>query len=681
MNIINLRDIGTTEIHDSFRGILRISPNEGIDDPTPLLSVVGSRIQLSTSEGTLLPMTFVTKSAMCKVIGRSTPEVELINVVHEYENLNITKSLSIRPTLYLEPTGTKVPLILVNGSTSIGYPLEAPDNISYFNYGNKFGFDKSLSLEENIAANLSLAEYKQIPDSEKVSINDAPVYRYIQGEDGNPVRVQDFQTRTAVLGVYPGNTYSRSKSVSSVHDLHDENKYATSGIHTQLSYLPLDKMIWENLQTDIGGIFRSTAGRYFNLGNGTSNNLAKKLFGDDITPEKLEEKGTAPIMGIPVQSGTIHYNAIPAHRYFFHTVRRFDKNSLKNATSNSSNISEANRSLNNTMNTLTRQYVLCDGKEITTDYPNIDKEGLISLGWTSTHKAIATTMSGNSNNFKTPPLFEFDQYAPRFLRGLNWLRDGNNKLTSNHLAYNKVGFKNDSANHAKVLDKIGMHYANYDYDLQNRYKHVHMPFASKPVEFFSTTAKASEPDELWREKKMFQGELNSELPENGDAWKTYVKGTPTYYDFGGSFFKSYMLKTVGGLKKSGETFSGDFIKKLQSAPITKVGGSNSVFHKLMGCIRYGKRRLGKCRSSKNHCDDYMYIKDGGYQLAPDYKKHANYVGKWRFTSSLPVRNKYGKPDSLEDILSFAKSGTNTETYLDDTLPSPPAMNFIPLMKI
>lgn len=77
----------------------------------------------------------------------------------------------------------------------------------------------------------------------------------------------------------------------------------------------------------------------------------------------------------------------------------------------------------------------------------------------------------------------------------------------------------------------------------------------------------------------------------------------------------------------------------------------------------------------------MYIKDGAYILVPDYEKYNGYVGSWRLSSSLPVRNKYGKPDGIEDILSYIKTTPDIETYLDDTLPSPPAMNFIPLMKI
>ena len=547
MNIINLRDVGATEIPDSFRGILRISPNDGVDDPTPLLSVVGTKIQLSTSEGTLLPMTFATKSAMCKVTGRDTEEIELISVVHEYTNLNVTQTLHINSTLYLEPIGTKVPLILVNDSNSLGYPIEAPINESYFNYENRFNFDRSLPLEENISKNLSLAEYNTISESEKVTINGAPVYRYIQS-DGERIMVQDFQNRSAILGVYPGNTYSRSNSNKYIHDLSDEAKYTTSGIHTQLSYIPLDTIIWKNLQDDLEGIYRSSAGRYFNLSNGTSNELAKKLFGNDITLETLEAKGTSPILGIPVQSGTIHYNAIPAHRYFFHCVRRYNKSSRKNTTYNSTNITEADCSLDNMMNTLTRQYVLCDGKEITTDYPNINAAGLMSLGWTSTHRAIGMTMNGDPNKFKTPPLFECDQFAPRFLRGLNWLRNDDGSLTKNTLTYNKVDFQGDIANHKKVLDRVGIHYANYDYELQNSYEHAHALFANKPTETLSDPS-ISITDQLNKEKSMFQGKLESELPANAVAWRTYVNGTPTYHDFEGSFLKTYILKTVGGLKK------------------------------------------------------------------------------------------------------------------------------------
>ena len=45
-------------IHDSFKGILRISPNNGIDNPTDILKDSNAVIKLSDSDGNILPISF-----------------------------------------------------------------------------------------------------------------------------------------------------------------------------------------------------------------------------------------------------------------------------------------------------------------------------------------------------------------------------------------------------------------------------------------------------------------------------------------------------------------------------------------------------------------------------------------------------------------------------------------------
>ena len=668
MDIITLRNVGSFEIPDSFRSILRISPNDGEDDPSELLSTEGNKIQLSTSEGVMLPLTFTTNSAKRNVAGRAG-EIDLINVIHEYNILHVSKSLNIRPTLYLEPVQNEVPLLFVNGGNSLGYPLESPKNTSYFNNDNIMGFDKDLSLEENISKCVKTSNYNNIAKSEKVTINDEPVYRYII-DDSVPgsetiKKVQDFTTRTAILGVYPGNTYRQSNANTAIHDLSKETHNTSVGIHTQLSYLPLDELIWRTLEMNLTGVYRSYNGRYFGLGkSGTSDELGKTLFGDDYTLEKLKEKGTGPIMNIGVQSGTIHYNAIPAHRYFFHTVRRYNDADRSEALDTDANITKADLNAYNPANILTRQYVLCDGKDITAEYPNIDMEHLRTLAWTETHKAIANSTSEVSTTFTTPPLFECDQYAPRFLRGLNWLRDGENSFKENNLTYIKVeSVPSDLANHSKNIREVGMYYANYDYDLQKTYEHAHAQFASKAGGGISS---------LNNEKSIFGGIHQSEVPTDEAGWKSYIKGVSS------SFYDSQMLKTVGGLRKIGEDLDGTEVKKLQMAPITVKGETYNYFYRLAPCLRKGKKRLGVCIGRyKTYCRSAFTVNDGAYVIARNYR--ADNV--WRLRSSLPIQNKYGEPNSLEDNLSYIQTKNETKKYIDDSLPTPPAMNFIPLMKI
>ena len=96
---------------------------------------------------------------------------------------------------------------------------------------------------------------------------------------------------------------------------------------TKIDFLNLQELIHDYIQKYLSGIHRDSKYRYFNLHDSTEpNKLATTLFGKDIVIEDLEN--TAPIIGVPVQSGTIHYNAIPSHRYFFHLARRESGNNV-----------------------------------------------------------------------------------------------------------------------------------------------------------------------------------------------------------------------------------------------------------------------------------------------------------------------------------------------------------------
>jgi hypothetical protein len=45
MNIVTLRNVGLYEIPDSYRGILRISPNNNVDDPTNVLTTINNVVK------------------------------------------------------------------------------------------------------------------------------------------------------------------------------------------------------------------------------------------------------------------------------------------------------------------------------------------------------------------------------------------------------------------------------------------------------------------------------------------------------------------------------------------------------------------------------------------------------------------------------------------------------------
>ena len=682
MDIITLRNVGSFEIPDTYRSILRISPNNGNDDPSDLLtSANNAKIKLSTSEGTLLPLTFVSKKAQCEVVERENDSIELINIAHEYNKLFVSKSLNIKPTLYIEPNSKKIPLIFVNDSNSLGYPFEAPVNTSYFNHNNKLGFDSKLSIEENIKQKLTPSDYSKISESEKISINGEPVYRYINAGNGEVLRVQDFNHRTSVFGVYPGNTYPQNAANADIHDLNDETNSDKSGLHTQLSYLPLDTIIWKCLERSLAGVRRNYEGHYFNLSKGSSNALGKQLFGDEAIEDDIKDK--APIVNFAVQSGTIHYNAIPAHRYFFHTLRRYKEAERNNHLySESGSITGADVLASNAMNTLCRHYALCDGKDIKTAYPNLQPINY----WSAVHEAIGTSMDNDASTFKTPPLFELNQYAPRFIRGLNWIpiedEAGNIKFKNNAQIYKKVESLDDAANHKKDINQVGAYYANYDYDLPRTYEHGHALLSFKSF--------VGDVTSLNTEADIFQGKENTaKLPKAKQSWINYVNGNSE------TFLGSQMLKTAGSLLDAGEMIIDDQIRKIQNAPIANMGDTHDYFFTLQPCIKYAKKRkLGKCYNHKQPCANAFSIRDGSYIIARNNPDKEIEVGKvwttipnvWRLTSSLPAQNKYGETNdytlnNLSHVAINAGGESDNIIYIDDSLPTPPAMNFIPLIKI
>lgn len=730
MKIINLRTVGSFEIPDSFRGILRISPNDGIDDPSTLITTVGTEIILSDSIGTELPIKFKVKSFNVKLVERDN--IDMINLAHNYLNLYITKSLHIRPTLYInknnDPINNRPPLIFIKDGNAVGYPIEAPDDIRYANWNNRLG----TSAFETLSPTNELFNENGKYRSEHIIIDGATQYQYITHFDNNDnqykyYKVPEINRRIYALGSCPGHTYKVSDFNIGSHDLSGITSNIPTGRYTQLSFLNLDNVIWSNVEANATGSYRSEKGRYFNLepvgprteNNNTENKLYEELFGESFNEAlKLSTiMKNSPIVGTPVPSGSIHYNAIPPRNYFFHLARHSENLDKVKKINDSKGLTYANLTAGGTMNNLLTEYVLCDGKEIynettsgaTTDYPNVNTKSF-KTNWSSIHDKMSIKTS-SGKKLVSPALFELDQLSMRYLRGLNWLRryeenstigmttyriypkntifekTGSDNPNSNHkLSFVSNGFpylitedtnKSDLANHIKDISVVGNYYANYDTLAFKRYKHAHLLFTSKKSEL----TKSDETDSSVL-STIAKGKNDAYNPT---GWYDYITNTSNSATFQGT----KMMRTVGNILHGkadghlGSSYSiklnnlseADSIRILQDWPISVDGGSNKYFHSVLSCIRYGKKRLGKCMNSRTRCGTTIRIRDSRYTFASSKSDTS-----WRFLTSLPIQNKFGKKTGTSLSLSKANyNGTNIK--LDDTLPAPPSINFIPLIKL
>lgn len=423
MNIINLRHVGASEIPDSFRGILRISPNDLEDDPSNLLTDTTKEIFLSDSVGNQLPLSFIPKRFSAIVINRKDV-INLINLSIKVDKLFVSNELNIKQTLYVElKDDITPPIIFSNNSNAVGYPFESPDDDKYFNLKNKFNFVKSKSWEENVASMpITSDPYKEKNNEQWIKVNGNYLYN-----DKRPL----LKKRDYVLGARLKDKYDKREMVNSIHNI-SELKYDNEGTYTQLSFLPVETLMFSALESEINNKSRTLEqSRYIKFNaenisseeNTTDNNLAKtKDFNTGTSKYGLTNK--VPIMNAGVQSGTIHYNAIPTHRYFFHLIRQYDTNTMKNYIDDKSGtLKNVKTPVSRSINDIVSQYVLCDGKNINSDYPAISKY-LLTMNWSDTHDAIRNSIegkSGSSKTFKTPSLFDCGQTSLRFLKGLNWL--------------------------------------------------------------------------------------------------------------------------------------------------------------------------------------------------------------------------------------------------------------------
>lgn len=677
--------------------------------------------------------------------GLEDKEAEIINITQKCPHLYIVDELNIKPLLYIstkkheENEVQKSPIQIISKNGVLLFPVDAPDDSRYINYNNK----ENLNIPLNPTAEEIQTAYDNLPSTHKFYSDDYSDYHVIlngkkifKSSNSDGMLVPELYMNDYILGQCKGHTYS----VNSQNDVpkmdrvnSDANSRITSA--TELSFLNFDKPMWQLLEGATRNSFRSYKGRYSNLlpkGNeeGTENDLFKSLFGQEVTKQlEAKLKTKAPLVGVSVQPGIIIYNAMPLRRYIFHTLRHYDNQSLQEKTNigNSTLITQANSYTKTVVHDLVCEFALCNGKRLKyfdqnnakTDYPNINKNNQTWQNWngkngvsTCIYDAIASSQNNNGNTsvIKTPPLFEYNQLSLRFLRGLNWVRtcnvtDENQNTTkyyfdsrrdivendgtffsqtllnpinegetvtpvtlsytfeNNPFKYLITGLTEDNAaNIIKDIHSVGMHYISYDYKIRNTHRHVHQILVDND--------KLNDGDTLYNANGYYAGSDSDGLPNNSSAWSSYVSLNQD------TFYGTYVMRSIQKLNITDKIK----IKTIQDLPIPVSGGTTSTMRVCEGSYKNArKRRFGRCLGNR-HIPAWIAICDGGYKFAPINDTITNPI--WRMISSLPIKNKYGAYNDEYNDTTYSKAEyENTTINIDDSLPNPPSINLIPLIKI
>lgn len=379
---IKVRDVGLREIYDSYMGILRISPNEEMEDDITEQLLDGTEIQLSDSDGNALSLTFVGKSkeTVIKLNKDTSKLVNFISIVSKVKDvLFACKSANIRSTLYLgrkkeDNTNSNLLVVSQEYKSDAGrkdillYPIDSPYNKLYWN-------DKSRPVDERIELEYSddndaILEEKLLehdPDwynnpykiKDYVKVNGKPVYVTNNNDELIPVlynkccvlgnRVNATGKLTDFLrGEYVQSTYYRYDHLYTYPDIRSESILSSQSFITRLSYFDVDKIIWEGIDEVAKGKIRHTsAGRYEELGANADTNLKNDLFhikrNDDtdfsiaLDPRTgmralraYSLVDTAPLLGTSVTPGIIMYNAMPMKKFAYNALRQIKANYEKN---------------------------------------------------------------------------------------------------------------------------------------------------------------------------------------------------------------------------------------------------------------------------------------------------------------------------------------------------------------
>lgn len=496
----NVRSVAPRQVYDSYMGILRISPNYNEDDPTTLLETIDEEIKLSDSNGTKLPITFIPKE-----FGK------WINIQTKVDdNVYVTKTFTSRSTLKL----SKMIILnnLIKGTTNgiLIYPTNRPssNDTDYFNYDNthKFWTDDNttwvIDQKRHEKVEKKLLEQKlswyndtsKVKDVEKVKVGG----QYVTQTNNSGEEVPILYTHDYILGVASNGTTTNELPTETIEDeevsIIEDHVTVLNGNCTRLSWERIDKIIWDNLDTylnyrdDMDDRFSDIS--IFDKGTTYQAEPSKVLSGKD-TSEKEEQKwrANAPLLARGVQDGIIMYHAMPFNRYWFHRCRQVlanmeisgeswadmnsdEKNEL-NTAKNNGLITAASQATLTPHHSIVKDYLLCNGKEVNVkNFPNINLKN--DKFFNISQKGAFATQTGNKYNVrsqisgtthysifeslskKLPDLFNFTDFAPRFIRGLNF---SHNK--TNYCVTNEVDFSNETNTDNKLEKSTSNHTMGY----------------------------------------------------------------------------------------------------------------------------------------------------------------------------------------------------------------------------
>ena len=475
---ISLRNVGAEQIYDSYMGILRISPSEldGSYVDSMSMSLTNPKesndkdreIILSDSDGTKLGTHFILKVRETDVIDFDGNNVKqkLINVVTKSErDFFVTNDFHVRSTLRLNKnnqTDKISPLQVYHESpTTVGvfdvlnYPIESPHDDSYFNSKNKLSlinYQSSVDVRtqlNNALYNKDKAWYDaNIPEDARVKVGG----KFIYTQNAFYEQVPIVYTQDYVLGHYTNHTARVTQEIKNKFigtSIGPDRLDGTKGqsLFTKLSFIQIDKLVWDVVHEIAQGYIRHTEGRYTMLGIGKNETISERLF-DTISPPST----TTPFLGMGVSPGIVINHAMPFHRFLFHVLRQEIRNAedegndyahLRNGIKTyvtGKKITAIGKQDPGFVNMLTKEFVLCDGKELNYDnYPStntsnpnmydVDDKGIVNRGndkKPQVSKAQPKIYEAIKNSQKdkklvVPSLLAFEQQSPRYIRGLNWV--------------------------------------------------------------------------------------------------------------------------------------------------------------------------------------------------------------------------------------------------------------------
>lgn len=710
MDKIIVRDVQNKEIHDSYMGILRISPNEvnGIvqDDPSTLLNTPGSSVELSESDGNALGVTFIP----C-VFG------DRIFIQTNVNSLFVSKNLNIRSTLKLN-SHDKVSSLIVRstGTTNVQnskwllYPIESPNDDSYFNTRNsKFSSELFEGPVTSHSKNVSRHLHEMTPnDYALLNAED----EYVKDENGKVLltanadneAVPIMQTRDYVLGTYDGHTF-KVDNVQDIEDIFPLLPSSDSGktapvkgdTITKLSWLRIDELIWKQIQLMMNGQVKSDGeGRFKSVGFKSQSSaeypvetfdIEDSIFGRGNTRPLYEDKGAS--LAQDFAPGCIAYNATNLHRFMFHVLRQRERNRLdENKTSHAAGSWQAkNKSYSDGglltaykrfdksfTNNLTKHFLLCDGRNITyDDYPSIDTNNK-NLFQQDAFKCkrvngIPLSVSSKSGIYniitKTPVLLNAKSAAPVLVRG-DW------NYTNNIKFYQGRAEKRVRPSSHVATDNIVHH--NYDISIKNHHNHFIFNNSGSVVDDSSYQLMNVRSESVISSDKKYPT-LDSKTyaePLNGQ----YIFGVNSLHHATGSNNTQKLLNSERDSKRAA----------------TNAGGWNSIVLNWWAMKYARHRKLGKCLG--NYINYYYpEVFGGAYVMSKALEDSVDCMA-----SSLPIEstailgtldNRENRPWFGKPITSaYYKEQINTVYQIGDVnitadkmIPRVPSLSLLPLIRI